>query len=201
MEPRPRTMDIYARLTKPFTPSLSTAVFQTDDGEALLTGTNFHWFSQSANHFKVETSDGLFEFQMKRMKPPRKGLLARLLGAGLYKQATAAGASSGKQIRITQRRLELIVEDLDTGTTVIGRDETPRRLLATRRHVLRSSLGNSITIEEQPPRVRDVKEMLVGPKGIKIGAFGGERAEDWNLLLVALFAYHTMLMPLYEIDD
>ncbi len=196
-------MDIYAKLAKPFTASFSTVIYQTEDCETLLTGTNFHWFFETVNHFKVENSDGLFEFRMKPMKTPRRSLLAKLLGdrfVGLHMQATAVNASSGKQIRVTRQRMELVVEDLDADITVTGRTETPRRWFARGKHVLRSSLGNSIVMEEQAVRLKDIREALSGEQGMRIAVFDGERAEDWNLLFLALFAYCTILMPFYEID-
>lgn len=189
-------MDIYARLVKPFKLSFSTSILQTEDYERLLTGTNFHWFTRSISHFKVENSDGLFEFRMKPVKTPRKGLLARILPRD--KQAVAVAASSGKRIRITERGQELVVEDLDTGIVVAGRDDTPRRLFAKEKHLVCSSLGNFVVLEERDTGLEDVIPVLFGKRGVRIGVFHGERAEDWNLLFLSVFAYQTLVRPFSE---
>ena len=35
---------------------------------------------------------------------------------------------------------------------------------------------------------------------MRIAVFDGERAEDWNLLLLSLFAYWTVLKPFDDLD-
>jgi hypothetical protein len=186
-------MDIYARLVKPFRFSFSTSILQTDDYETLLTGTSFHWFTRSSNRFKVENSDGVFEFRMKPVKTPRRGLLARMRPRD--KQAVAVAAPPGRRIRVTKHGGELLVEDLDTGIVVAGRDDTPRRLFAEERHFVCSSLGNFVMMEEQDTKLENSIATLVARRGVKIGVFHGERAEDWNLLFLSVFAYQTLLRP------